>query len=160
MQAPGSAGPPAYAPQVRPPRSQATQKIGAVLLFFAIIVAGVGGALLDYCVPDGYGFCYYPDAGAGWGLIGLGIVLLIVAIVLMVVGRVQPSPGVQPIPPGYQSQPYYPTGVPQAYPAYAPVAPPPPPPPLLLQRCGTCGQPTTFIAQYGRYYCYGCRQYT
>jgi len=130
------------------------------LLFFAIVLCGIGGALLDYCVPDSYGFCYYPDAGAGWGLIGLGIVLLIVAIVLMVAGRMQPSPGPLPVAPTFQPQPYYPSSTLQSNPSYAPVPPPPPPPPLVLQRCGTCGQPTTFIAQYGRYYCLACQQYT
>ena len=52
-----------------------------------------------------------------------------------------------------------------AYPAPAPYVPPPspPPPPSPLPPrppfCAHCGRPTTFIPQYGRYFCYGCRRY-
>lgn len=51
-------------------------------------------------------------------------------------------------PPGYAPQ----------YAAPPPVAPPPPPPaPAAAPAtplCAKCGKPTTYIAQYGRYYCY------
>jgi len=43
---------------------------------------------------------------------------------------------------------------------YAPSPPPPPPPPATAtQPCPTCGQPLTFIQQYGRWYCYNCKKY-
>lgn len=35
----------------------------------------------------------------------------------------------------------------------------PPPPTPVYQYCPTCGQPMTFVAQYGRWYCNTCRQY-
>jgi len=53
-------------------------------------------------------------------------------------------------------------------PGYAPVAAPapmaPPPPPAApaapaAPMCPRCGKPTTYIAQYGRYYCYSDNQY-
>jgi len=45
-----------------------------------------------------------------------------------------------------------------------PMAPPPPPPPAPPARpatpfCTSCGRPTAFVAQYGRYYCYACARY-
>ena len=45
-------------------------------------------------------------------------------------------------------------------PSYAP-APPPPTPPARAQPpfCKNCGNPTTYIEQYQRYYCYNCQQY-
>jgi hypothetical protein len=52
-----------------------------------------------------------------------------------------------------------------APPAYAPAPPPmaaPPPPaaqPAAAPICPKCGQPTTYVAQYGRYYCYTDKQY-
>jgi hypothetical protein len=55
-----------------------------------------------------------------------------------------------------------------APPAYAPpaapmAAPPSPPPPAAQPAaapfCPKCGQPTTYVAQYGRYYCYTDKQY-
>jgi hypothetical protein len=41
----------------------------------------------------------------------------------------------------------------------APTAPPPPPPEAAAQACPTCGQPMTFVQQYGRSYCYNCKKY-
>jgi hypothetical protein len=42
-------------------------------------------------------------------------------------------------------------------------APAPPPPPAAggaqVPFCGNCGKPTTYVPQYGRYYCYDCKQY-
>jgi len=37
--------------------------------------------------------------------------------------------------------------------------PPPPPPMTTIVKCPTCGQPLTFIQQYGRWYCYKCQKY-
>jgi hypothetical protein len=33
------------------------------------------------------------------------------------------------------------------------------PPPPVYQYCPACGQPMTFVAQYGRWYCNQCQQY-
>jgi hypothetical protein len=87
------------------------------------------------------------------------------------------SPQMSPPPPSYTA---YPPG-PQAYPAPAPSssppypppqqyppaqqyppstsASPPPPPGTTGPPCASCGRGTTFIAQYGRYYCYPCQRY-
>jgi uncharacterized membrane protein len=63
-------------------------------------------------------------------------------------------------PPGYAPQYAAP---PQQYTAPAPVAPPPPAPPPVAApaapNCAKCGRPTTYIAQYGRYYCYADNLY-
>jgi hypothetical protein len=73
-------------------------------------------------------------------------------------------------PPGYPAQPGYPGQPPMAYqqppppmaappPAAPPVAAPAPPAAPAAPICPKCGQPTTYIAQYGRYYCYTDKQY-
>ncbi len=57
-------------------------------------------------------------------------------------------------PPGYAPQ----YAAPPAYAAPPPAAAPPPPAPAAAAPaaplCAKCGKPTTYIAQYGRYYCY------
>jgi hypothetical protein len=98
------------------------------------------------------------------------------------VGAYYPPPGrptVQPVPgPTPPAAPYYlppaqpaaqPAPMPQrpipapapVAPAPVPVAPPAPtiPPAPTVPLCGSCGRPTTFIPQYGRYYCYPCSRY-
>ena len=35
----------------------------------------------------------------------------------------------------------------------------PPPPPGAVPTCPTCGQPLTYVPQYGRWYCQYCRKY-
>jgi hypothetical protein len=71
-----------------------------------------------------------------------------------------PPPGGFPPQPGYYAAPP-PAGAP-------PAAPPPQPPmaappaagaPAAAPICPRCGQPATYIAQYGRYYCYNDKQY-
>lgn len=36
---------------------------------------------------------------------------------------------------------------------------PPSPQSTVAQMCPTCGQPMTFMQQYGRWYCYNCKKY-
>jgi uncharacterized membrane protein len=53
---------------------------------------------------------------------------------------------------------------PEVVPPEQPVSPEPEQPeqaqqPLQPPTCATCGQPTTYIEQYGRYYCYQCQIY-
>jgi hypothetical protein len=76
-----------------------------------------------------------------------------------------PSPAPQstpPNPPSFSASP--PLGTP-AYlgtqPKLMPTAPPPPPSPptTASPSCANCGRGTTFIAPYGRYYCYPCQRY-
>ena len=40
-----------------------------------------------------------------------------------------------------------------------PAAPPLPPPPGGAPICRTCGQPLTYVQQYGKWYCHRCRKY-
>lgn len=77
-----------------------------------------------------------------WPLCGIGILLLIIGIVMAAAGGAQPA---------YYPPPYYPYP-PQA--PQAPVAGPQAPP-----NCPVCGQPLSWIAQYGRWYCARCQQY-
>jgi hypothetical protein len=62
-------------------------------------------------------------------------------------------------PPGYGAPPPAPMAAPPAPMAAPPppMAAPAPPPPAPI--CPTCGQPGTYVAQYGRYYCYTDKQY-
>ena len=60
-------------------------------------------------------------------------------------------------PAGYAPQyaaPAYQAPPPAAPPMAAPAPPPPAPAAPAAPMCAKCGQPTTYIAQYGRYYCY------
>jgi len=83
------------------------------------------------------------------GGILLGILLLIAYLKFdpLITWQRNQQPGGMP-PPGYAPQ----------YAAPAPMAAPPPgpaaPPGQAAPFCAKCGKPTTFIAQYGRYYCY------
>jgi hypothetical protein len=93
------------------------------------------------------------------GGIILGILLLIAYLKFDPVINWSRNQGMQPgmaygaPPPG---QPYAP-----APPMAPPAAAPPPPAPAAPQApaCPKCGQPTTWVAQYGRYYCYTDKQY-
>jgi hypothetical protein len=81
------------------------------------------------------------------GGILLGIILLVAYLKFDPVinwSRSQQSGGMPP--PGYAPQ----------YAAPPPMAPPPAaaPAPAAGPMCAKCGKPTTYVAQYGRYYCY------
>jgi len=91
------------------------------------------------------------------GLI-LGILLLIAYLKFDPLINWQRSGG-GGAPPAYGAAPPAPGMAPQVP---APMAPPPPqaaPAMAPAPRCTNCGQPTTYIAQYGRYYCYACSRY-
>jgi hypothetical protein len=63
--------------------------------------------------------------------------------------------------PTYAAPPPAPGYAPPPAAAPAPMAPPPPSaaPAAAPPNCPNCGQATTYIAQYGRYYCYSCGRY-
>ncbi|MGQ0796401.1 MAG: hypothetical protein ACT4OI_00840 [Methanobacteriota archaeon] len=67
-------------------------------------------------------------------LCGIGVILLIIGIILAIVGQPRPV--------------YY------AAPGMYPYAAPPPAVP-----CPVCGQPLTWVPQYGRWWCGTCQQY-
>jgi hypothetical protein len=95
------------------------------------------------------------------GGIIIGILLLIAYLKfdpLISAQRNQQMGGGQMPPPG--APPMY-AAPPMAAPAPMAAAAPPPPAAggQAAPFCGTCGKPTTFIPQYGRYYCYDCKQY-
>ncbi|MFZ1023844.1 MAG: hypothetical protein WAN87_06895 [Thermoplasmata archaeon] len=82
----------------------------------------------------------------------LGIILLLAYIKFdPVINQARAQQGMAP--PGY-APPVAP-GAPMA----APMPPPPAAQPAAAPICPKCGQPTTYVAQYGRYYCYTDRQY-
>jgi flagellar basal body-associated protein FliL len=113
----------------------------------------------------------------------LDIVLIVVVVVLVAVVAIvlmtrrarqrrsatptMAAPGTVPPPPSTSSGPAPPMMMPQASaaapaPAAMPAAPPPPPPAPRAPAtpiCPRCGQPSTYIAQYNRYYCYTDKQY-
>lgn len=79
----------------------------------------------------------------------IGIILLIAYLKYDPLINWQRSGGQGMAPPGYA-----------AAPMAAPPAPPPPTPQQAASPiCPKCGQPTTYVAQYGRYYCYTDKQY-
>ncbi len=95
------------------------------------------------------------------------IVVVAVAAVLLVTQRRRrrTRPGVQPYypppgsaggPPSGPSPPTPPAAVPAGAAAATMTAPAAAP---AVPNCANCGQPTTYIAQYGRYYCYPCTRY-
>jgi hypothetical protein len=106
-----------------------------------------------------------------WTFVILGVVVavIVIAVVVLMVQRSRRPPTVsRPVYPGGMaaagtapmsgpSGPQPPTGgleplSPAAAPAVAPT-------PTTAPVCPTCGLPSTYIAQYGRYYCYTDRRY-
>jgi hypothetical protein len=98
----------------------------------------------------------------------IGIILLIAYLKFDPVISWQRNQG--GAPPAYGAPP----GAPGAPPPMAPPPAMPPPqaaPPMAapaaaaapaasaVPNCTNCGRPTTYIAQYGRYYCYSCSRY-
>jgi hypothetical protein len=95
----------------------------------------------------------------------LGVVLLVAYLKfdpLIAASRNMGMGGQMP-PPGMAPAYAAPAAPVAAAPPAAMPAPAPPPPPAAAAPatpfCGTCGKPTTYIPQYGRYYCYDCKTY-
>jgi hypothetical protein len=113
-----------------------------------------------------------------WMILGFILGGIIIGILLLIAylkfdplitwqrGQMGGTPGYAPPPtgPGFATAP--PTAPAYAPPPAAPPAPAAPPPPPMAPVaapaapvCPVCGQPTTYIAQYGRYYCYTDSRY-
>jgi len=101
-------------------------------------------------------------------LVLVAVVVVIVAALALVLlsRRSRRGPPATPLSPaGSVAPPSGPSGPAppmQSVPAGAGIsamAPPPPPPTPATPVCPHCGQPSTYIAQYGRYYCYTDKQY-
>jgi hypothetical protein len=100
-----------------------------------------------------------------WMILGFIIGGIIIGIILLVAwlkfdplitAQRNMAAGGGQMPPPMAPPPMAPLAAPMA--AAAPGAPPA----SGVQTapfCGTCGKPTTYIPQYGRYYCYDCKQY-
>jgi hypothetical protein len=73
----------------------------------------------------------------------------------------QAPPGYMPPPQGAPAPVYAAPAAAPAPTAMAAPPPPAPPPPAAPATpfCARCGKPTTYIAQYGRYYCYADQLY-
>ena len=125
-------------------------------LAFGIVATIVGIAAL--VIFAGYEFSYRRISvgdyeGARTPTLVLGILLIFLALISGILYLIayaklgdaineQRWPGMM-YPPGYGGAAAYPMG----YGAAAPTM------------CPRCGHPATFIPQYGRYYCYNCRNY-
>jgi hypothetical protein len=97
----------------------------------------------------------------------LGVLLLIAYIKFdPLINAQRAQMGGQPPQMGYPpqgGQPMYapspPAGAPPPQAAPAPMAAPAPAAAPAVPFCPTCGQPGTYVPQYGRYYCYNDKQY-
>ncbi len=128
-------------------------KVGGILQIFPYVsIVGFILCLVGYIKAD-------KKLESGWmpplTQIAPGVMVVAPGSVVVAGGGVAYA---QPAP--YGSPPPYQYGAPQ--PQYAP-SPAPAPAPVAAAPaaplCPRCGRPTTFVAQYNRYYCYGCQQY-
>jgi len=154
---------------------------GVVLLIIGIVIITAVLYSVATC-PSGY-TCTANPIGTGISvfLIVWGALLLMIGIRARAPMRPLAAPGfypqTYPPSPGYATAPGYgtppgppapsqysmPPAPPPAPPTFqvAPPAPPPaqPPPGPPAPNCVGCGAPTTFVAQYGRFYCPSCQRY-
>ncbi len=157
--------PPGYAPAPAQPASTGVKLPAGMSLWdlLSLLIILVGAILI--LVGFLYGDAYANQLGAGGSLStaqsdieaffvasGIGIFLVILGwlcramLFPMVSARQKMSPAPAPA-----------MAAPMAAPAAAPAPPAMAPP--AAPACANCGKPTTFIAQYGRYYCYSCSRY-
>jgi len=117
--------------------------IGALINFVIFVAAG--------SIRDTIDSGAYEQAKSSlvvWTIIGFLLGGIIIGIFLLVAYlKIEPVVDAQRNPP--------PTVLYVAMPGTAPPPPPPPGTPF----CSRCGAPTTFVPQYGRYYCYRDRLY-
>lgn len=121
--------------------------IGAILAFIGFLfgAAGVSSATSSSSTYQG-------DLETFFVLAGLGILFAIGGWLFDAVWpkyKARPRPAPTVVAPAMPAPPSA-TGV------------PPPPPPAnatVLPNCPNCGKPTTYVAQFARYYCYSCSRY-
>lgn len=153
-----------------PPWLELWGLIGLVIIFVGAILILVGflyGSAYGSCVSPGSGCSGSTASGdiqAFFGWTGAGIFLTILGWIFRVfmaqwrAGKAAVAPmtagvaaAAAPVAPTMVAAPVAPAA--PAPPPAAPAAAPPTP------ACASCGKPTTYIAQYGRYYCYSCARY-
>jgi hypothetical protein len=124
--------------------------VGAIIIFVGFIFGGLAASNIGTSATNqGNAQNYVNDFEAFFVLTGVGILIAMAGW------------GFHSIWPKFKARPrlaftYVPPVA--AAPAPAGMAAPPPPPPAGLN-CPKCGNPTTYIAQYGRYYCFTDNQY-
>ena len=125
--------------------------IGAILIFIGFIFGAVALSSIPTSVSN-----YQGDLETFFVLAGLGILL---AIGGWLFDSVWPKYRARPRP----TPPVVAPSASVPAPTTMAPAPPPPPPPLgnmpAPPNCPNCGKPTTYVAQYGRYYCFSCARY-
>ncbi len=127
--------------------------VGAIIIFIGFIFGGLAASNIGTSATNqGNLGNYVNDLEAFFVLTGLGILIAMAGW------------GFHSIWPKFQARPRpAPMYVPPVAPAPAPtgMAAPPPPPPAApaAPNCPKCGNPTTYIAQYGRYYCFNDKLY-
>jgi hypothetical protein len=153
-------------------------------LDFGVIIGFLGGILVLVGFSYGNGYAsdltngtsastlqsmlegFFVWCGVGFFLVVLGWALHIMLPLFMNRPKKAPAPYAAPMAP--MAAPAQPT--PDAMPATMPMAAAPAAAaaaaPTLgpavtpgAPNCANCGKPTTYIAQYGRYYCYSCARY-
>jgi hypothetical protein len=118
--------------------------IGAILIFIGFMLGALSASNLPTANSAGNESTYQADQVAFFVITGIGILVAFAGW------------GMHAVWPKYKARPRpAPAPAPSSSPA-GPAMPPPPPPAAApaVPNCPKCGQPTTFIAQYGRYYCY------
>lgn len=128
--------------------------VGAIFILVGFLF---GDAAAGQIGTGGSVSTYQSDLEAFFVWTGVGIFLTILGWLLRVVlGMWRAQKGTAPAStaaPAAVAAAAAPTAAAPSPPPAAPVAAPATP------VCSNCGQPTTYIPQYGRYYCYSCARY-
>jgi len=124
--------------------------VGAMIIFLGFIFGALAaGSIGTSATNQGNAQNYVNDLEAFFFLTGLGILIAMAGW------------GFHSVWPKFKARPrpvltYVPPVAPASAPAGMAAAPPPPP---AGPNCPKCGNPTTYVAQYGRYYCFTDKQY-
>jgi hypothetical protein len=124
--------------------------VGAILVLVGFLLGDAAVSALTSSPPSQT--TYQNDLEGFFIWTGLGVFLTILGYLCrsmlfpMMQARKRAAPAYAPAPMAA------PVAAPAPAPAPAPVAP-------AVPACPTCGKPTTYIAQYGRYYCYADAKY-
>jgi hypothetical protein len=167
---------PVYPPAPSAPSGGTTVRIPA-WLDFGVIIAVIGGILIlvgflygnafvqaEAATPpsastiqnDYQAFFIWTGVGAFVAILGWAIHVMLP--ILLKSRKVAAAPA-----PAYMAPAAAPAAMPPSTPGAVPAAAQPAPlsPPVTpgAPNCSNCGKPTTYVAQYGRYYCYACARY-